>query len=54
MRYLRGIEPPNWNSLPAAAQTGAGAEFDSTGGPVDDEMLPWVASEDWELAVPPV
>jgi hypothetical protein len=45
MRYLRGIEPPNWNIVAAASQTPGGVSGVSA---LDEDALPWVASEDWE------
>ena len=46
VRYLRGIEPPNWNSMPAAMPGGTDAQFDSSDDALDAAALPWVASED--------
>ena len=44
MRYLRGIEPPNWNIVTAASQTPGGVSGVSV---LDEDALPWVAGEVW-------
>ncbi|MEI6244208.1 MAG: prolyl oligopeptidase family serine peptidase, partial [Acidobacteriota bacterium] len=47
MRYLRGIEPPNWNIVTVSAQSPGGGAFGVD--PLEEDEMPWVASEDWEL-----
>lgn len=52
VRYLRGVEPPNWNNVAASAQTPGGSSPVSDDGnwsALDEGTLSWVASEDWEL-----
>jgi len=46
VRYLRGIEPPNWNLVAASAQAPGGSMGMD---PLDEEAMPWVASEDWDI-----
>ncbi len=41
VKYLRGLNPPNWNEMPP--QAGAGGD-DSV---LDQDALLWVAGEDW-------
>ena len=51
VRYLRGIEPPNWNTA-AATTGGAVPTFDHAGWlALDEEAMPWVAGEDWDRIV---
>ena len=38
VKYLRGIEPPNWNDVPVNPAAGNG---------LDDELAQWIASENW-------
>ena len=50
VRYLRGVEPPNWNVVSASAQSGSTTPvFGDAWSALDDEALPWVASEDWDI-----
>ena len=46
VRYLRGVEPPNWNAVAGARPAGTGTERDEAG-VLDDDAMPWVASEEW-------
>ncbi len=52
MRHLRGIQGPSWNNIPANQQRPAGMDdgvsvLDPRGSVLDEDALPWVASEDW-------
>jgi hypothetical protein len=52
VRYLRGIEPPNWNTVAVSAQTPGGSSpmlDEGIWDALDEEAMPWVASEDWDL-----
>jgi dipeptidyl aminopeptidase/acylaminoacyl peptidase len=49
VRYLRGIEPPNWNVVSPAPQPGGSSLDGSTWTALDEESAPWVASENWEI-----
>jgi hypothetical protein len=49
VRYLRGVEPPNWNAVASAAPGGTSAPRVSAIDALDEEAMPWVASEDWDL-----
>jgi dipeptidyl aminopeptidase/acylaminoacyl peptidase len=46
VRYLRGIEPPNWNTVPVARPDGTSPGDDRSWAALDEESMPWVASED--------
>ena len=50
VRFLRGVEPPNWNAV--SVNPPAGGSFagdDGSWRALDDEAAPWVASEDWPI-----
>ena len=50
VRYLRGVEPPNWNNVADSAQTPGGSSSaldDGSWSALDEEAMPWVASENW-------
>jgi dipeptidyl aminopeptidase/acylaminoacyl peptidase len=50
VRYLRGIEPPNWNMVPVTPPAGGlWPADDGSWSALDDEAAPWVASETWEI-----
>jgi S-formylglutathione hydrolase FrmB len=51
VRYLRGIEPPAWNALPPAAVATNALAYDSV---LDENAMPWVAAEDWEIDPAPL
>ncbi|TAK17365.1 MAG: S9 family peptidase [Acidobacteria bacterium] len=45
VRYLRGIEPPNWNVVPLPTPGGLLSTDDGSWSALDAEAMPWVASE---------